>query len=119
MEVQNAYEYPKEADILGRELQDIGSRIEDTNSFTEAEVLISSAFEENGIEVPIRTDTEEMYAKWLADFSRDFPNLIFACDLTDVDSPVTLERWYFRNGRRQVVTPYIPEFDPDDPGEEL
>ena len=43
-------------------------------------------------------------------------------NITDEDDePETLERWYVRDGRRQVVKPYfiVPDFDPDSPGEEM
>lgn len=120
LEVQNSFEHPNQARLLAEELRDMTARIEDTTDFSEEDVFFSSAFE-TGIEV-VR-EGADLYAKWTAGLSRDFPDLIFALDLKDpdIEGGEHLTRWYFRDGRRQVADPYtvIPDFDPDEPGEEV
>ena len=124
LEVQNSFEYPSQAQLLSEEIRDMAARIEDTTDFSEADVFLSAALE-TGIEV---TEVNlDVYARWVAELSREFPGLILALDAaeledrsSDVDQE-TLWRWYFRDGRRQIAKPYlvIPDFDPDEAGEEI
>jgi hypothetical protein len=125
LEVQNSFEHPNQAQLLAEELRDMAARIEDTTDFTEEDVFLSGAFD-GGIEV-VPDNLDEM-AKWVGELSRDFPDLIFVVDLIEPDLPGdiakngdTQERWYIRDGRRQVAEPYlvIPDFDPDAAGEEI
>ena len=120
LEVQHSPEYPRQAQLLAEEIRDMAARIEDTTDFSEEDVFLSAAFDA-GAEVV--ADNLDLYAKWLADLSRDFPDLIFSVDHKDpdLDGGEIEGRWYFRDGRRQVAEPYvvIPDFDPDEAGEEI
>jgi len=99
----------------------MSARIEDTTEFDESDVFLSSAFE-TGIEVADDNHLE-LYAKWVADLSRAFPDLVFSVDISEleIEGGETLERWYIRDGRRQKAVPYmvVPDFDPDEAGEEI
>lgn len=125
LEVQNSFDYPNQAQLLAEEIQDMSARIEDTTDFSEEDVFLSGAFD-GGVEVV--QENLDNHAKWVADLSRDFPDLVFSVDLIEPDLPGdigktgdTVERWYVRDGRRQVAVPYlvVPDFDPDEAGEEL
>lgn len=119
LEVQNSFEYPNQAQLLAEELGDMSARIEDTTDFSEEDVFLATAFESGAEAIQ---DNVDLYAKWVAGLSRDFPDLIFALDLKDpdIEGGEHLTRWYFRDGRRQIADPYmvIPDFDPDQAGEE-
>jgi len=119
LEAKNTFEHPKQAQLLAEELLDLTARIEDTTEFDEEDVFISNAFE-SGAEV--REEGLDQAAKWVAHLSEEFPDLVFSVDVTEPEelgSVGILERWYFRDGRRQVAEPYmvVPDFDPDEPGE--
>jgi len=125
LEVQNSFEYPKQTQMLAEEIGDMSARIEDTTEFEERDVFLSSAFE-TGLEVV--KDNLDLYAKWVADLSREFPDLVLAMDATEGEGVYEgsiggdiVFRWYFRDGRRQVAEPYmvVPDFDPDEAGEEI
>lgn len=122
LEVQNSFEYPSQAQLLAEEIRDMSARIEDTTDFSEEDVFLAGAFD-GGVEC--LRDNLDTYAKWVADLSRDFPDLIFSVDLNEPEEdglePETMERWYIRDGRRQIAEPYvvIPDFDPDQAGEEV
>lgn len=122
LEVLNSFEHPHEGQHLAEELADMSARLEDSPDFTEEDLFLTSAFD-SGAEAD--ESNLDIYATWVATLSRQFPDLIFSVDIQDVDTPEEdasiKERWYIRDGRRQVVVPYmvIPEFDPDDAGEEL
>ena len=124
LEVQNSFDHPRQTQLLAEEVRDMVARIEDTIEFEESDVFLSQAFE-HGLEVDGDQDFE-LYAKWIADLSRDFPDLVLAMDASEWREPQlgpdeTLFRWYFKDGRRQVVKPYlvVPDFDPDDVGQEI
>jgi hypothetical protein len=122
LEVQNSFDHPNQAQLLAEELGDMSARIEDTTEFSEEDVFLAQAFE-SGVEA--LEENLPLYAKWIADLSRDFPDLIFSADITEPaelgSSEGVLERWYIRDGRRQIVEPYlvVPDFDPDEAGEEV
>jgi hypothetical protein len=122
LEVQNSFDYPSQAQLLAEEIQDMAARIEDTTEFSEEDVFLSTAFETGAEAIE---DNLDLYAKWLADLSRDFPDLVFSVDLNEPaelgSDETIMERWYFRDGRRQIAEPYVvvPDFDPDNAGVEI
>ena len=126
LEVQNSFDHPRQSQLLAEEISDMAARIEDTTEFSEEDVFLSGAFD-NGIEG--MEDQLPTYERWVAELSRDFPDLVFALDVSeevetafsDYEEHDLLFRLYIRDGRKQKAMPYkvVPDFDPDEAGEEV
>lgn len=117
LEVINAFEHPKQADLLTQELSDMSSRLEEDPDYTEEDAFIVHAFEGDyqGVD---ETRQRDFYTETLRDLSVDFPELVFALNVfsayEESDNDL-IRREYYCDGKKQVVEPYVvvPDFDPE------
>lgn len=116
--VQNAFNFPKEAEAFAIEQQRMSSNLEDGPSFTEEEQFLVTALEGDCPALDMDSQ-KEWVKKTMTTLSEDFPNLIFAVDIkaqeADGEPGALIRREYFEGGERQVVFPYtvVPDFDPE------
>jgi hypothetical protein len=115
LEVQNGFDFPKQAELVTAELVDMSARLEDGPEYTEEDELLVHAFE--GEYHSYDGEGSDWIADTIAEFSTNFPELVFSLDVKDdsqdEEGPL-LRREYYLNGKRQVVEPYVvvPDFDP-------
>lgn len=116
LEVSNAYEHPKQSELLTHELAEMSESLESGTDWTEEEQFLVHAFEGeyHG------TDTQEgrdFFSGAIADLSEDFPELVFSLNVyEDTGDPrQILRREYYQDGAMQLALPYVvvPDFNPD------
>lgn len=116
LEVQNAFEQPKQSELLTQELAEMSSKLEESTDWTEEDQFLVHAFEGEHHSVDEERQ-RTFFAETLADLSEDYPDLIFALNVyEDTDEPrQIMRREYYLDGSRQLVTPVVvvPDVDLD------
>ena len=118
LQVFNAFDHPKQNELLLQELGHMSQRLEEGPDYTEEDELLVHAFEGE------YHTYEGAGLKWVgqtvANLSEDFPQLVFALDVKsngvdDLLPHLVIRREYYFDGQRQIVFPYqvIPDFDPE------
>ena len=117
IEVLNAFEQPRQSELLTQELGVMSSHLEDGPDYTEEEELLVHGFEG---EFHARDDAKAQlwWQGAIAALSKDFPDLVLSVDVTsdyDESDNSLIRREYYQDGKRQTVFPemIVPDFDPE------
>lgn len=122
IETLNAFEQPRQAELLTQELGVMSSHLEDTPDYTQEEELLVQGFE-GEFHTTDLPKNKEWWQGTIADLSEEFPDLVLSVNVYEDgiegdhrDSP-PLRREYYQDGKRQTVLPQliIPDFDPEGP----